>query len=120
MITYIHKNSRSQITVEKNEATITDLHTGRSRKQFVKVDGQNFEYVTRFGKKILLDNLPIVKNNRFTIVDVSGTMYYDTYDFRFYPVDWNKTYDSKEYLQSLIENNPDEFEGCSIEEEIVF
>lgn len=50
----------------------------------------------------------------FTIVHKSGT-HYDTNDQKFYDQKWERTLDSKKYLQGLIFNDPEKFAGCKIE-----
>lgn len=41
--------------------------------------------------------------------------YYDTDDEKWYPDNWVPTLDTKEYLEMLMDNNPEKFEGCTIE-----
>lgn len=55
-----------------------------------------------------------MKKETFTIVDEKFGAYYDTFDERFYSDNWERTYDTKEYLQCLIDNNPEKFKGCKI------
>ena len=55
---------------------------------------------------------------RFTIVSKSGTTHYDTNDERFYSDSWERTLDKKSYLQDLINNNPEKFDGCKIEKTV--
>lgn len=55
MKTYTHRKSLTTITVKGNEANCFDsLSRTRNKKQFLKIDGQGNEYVTRFGKRIRL------------------------------------------------------------------
>ena len=51
----------------------------------------------------------------YTIVTKCGTRYYDTDDEKFYPDSWDRTFDKKKYLKTIMANNPDKFEGCKIE-----
>jgi len=59
------------------------------------------------------------KNNiimeNFTIIKKGTDLHYCTEDQRFYNDSWERTSDTKEYLEMLIENNPEKFEGCVIE-----
>lgn len=60
------------------------------------------------------------KNNKmeketYTIVHKSGK-HYDTNDEGFYDSNWERTQDKKAYLEMLIQNNPEKFEGCQIED----
>jgi len=59
-----------------------------------------------------------MKKETFTIVRKGGSQesHYDTNDQRFYGDNWERTQDSKEYLEMLIKNNPEKFEGCIIED----
>ena len=57
----------------------------------------------------------IENNEVFTIVNKATDYHYDTNDQRFYASNWDKTYDSKDYLERLINNNSKKFEGCTIE-----
>jgi len=56
------------------------------------------------------------KNENYTIVIKKTDRHYDTNDERFYESNWERTKDSKEYLEGLIKNYPDKFENCIIEE----
>lgn len=57
-----------------------------------------------------------MKNNEtFTIVQKSTGHHYDTNDQRFYAENWERSDDSKDYLQQLIENDPEKFVGCEIQ-----
>jgi len=51
----------------------------------------------------------------FTIVKKGSDTHYDTYDERFYAGSWERTQDSKEYLEMIMKNNPEKFEECVIE-----
>ena len=51
----------------------------------------------------------------FTIVKKGSDNHYDTYDERFYTGSWQRTQDSKEYLEMIMKNNPEKFEECEIE-----
>jgi len=53
---------------------------------------------------------------KFTIVKKGTDNHYDTNDERFYGGSWERTQDSKEYLERIMKNNPEKFEGCIIEE----
>ena len=50
----------------------------------------------------------------YTLVNPKTGSHYDTNDERFYSVLWDTTGDTKEYLQTLIENNPEKFEDYII------
>jgi len=54
----------------------------------------------------------------FTIIQKSSGHHYDTNDQRFYGENWERTMDTKKYLLQLIENDPDKFEGCIIEDNV--
>lgn len=54
----------------------------------------------------------------YTIVCVKTNSHYDTNDQRFYSESFTKTYDSREYLESLIESNPNKFHNCKIEKKL--
>ena len=56
-----------------------------------------------------------MKNETFTIVKKGTDTHYDTNDERFYNSNWERTQDSKEYLEMIMRNNPEKFEGCIIE-----
>jgi len=51
-----------------------------------------------------------------TIVKKGTDVHYDTNDEKFYSSAWNRTQDTREYLEMLIRNNPAKFKGCIIEE----
>ena len=57
----------------------------------------------------------IVTSETFTIVKKGSDNHYDTYDERFYAGSWHRTQDSKEYLEMIMKNSPEKFEGCVIE-----
>ena len=59
-----------------------------------------------------------MKKETYTIVKKGSSQEsrYDTNDQRFYGDNWERTQDSKEYLERLIKNNPEKFEGCIIED----
>lgn len=50
----------------------------------------------------------------FTIVNEKNGKHYDTNDERFYDESWERTMDSKQYLETLMDNNPEKFEGFKI------
>ncbi len=50
----------------------------------------------------------------YTLVNPKNGNHYDTNDEIFYDESWVKTLDTKEYLQNLIDNNPEKFEGYII------
>jgi hypothetical protein len=50
----------------------------------------------------------------YTLINPKTGSHYDTNDERFYEDSWEKTGDTKDYLQTLIENNPEKFEGYKI------
>lgn len=50
----------------------------------------------------------------YTLVNPTTGTHYDTLDERFYPESWDKTFDSKEYLTKLKNNNPDKFDGFEV------
>jgi hypothetical protein len=52
----------------------------------------------------------------FTIVKTGTDSHYDPNEERFYSASWERTQDSKEYLQMVMENNPEKFEGCEIQD----
>lgn len=54
----------------------------------------------------------------FTIVRNNNIDHYDTNDERFYSDSWERTLDSKDYLEILIINNLEKFEDCKIVENI--
>ena len=55
------------------------------------------------------------KNNEtFTIVRKGTDIHYDTNDQKFYEGNWERTQDKKEYLEQLIQNDPEKFEDCTI------
>lgn len=56
-------------------------------------------------------------NNKetFTIVIKGTDSHYDTNDQRFYEGNWERTQDSKSYLEGLITNYPEKFRGCEIQ-----
>ena len=49
-----------------------------------------------------------------TIVHKATNRHYDTNEETFLPDSWECTKDTKKYLQMIINNNPDKFEGCEI------
>lgn len=49
----------------------------------------------------------------YTIVRQDGS-HYDTYEEQFYSDSWECTVDTKEYLETLMANNPQKFENCQI------
>ena len=55
-------------------------------------------------------------SEKHTIVNPKTGSHYDTNDERFYDQSWDRTLDSKPYLERLITNNPEKFEDCVIEE----
>jgi len=57
----------------------------------------------------------MLNSEKHTIVNLNTSDHYDTNDERFYGQSWERTLDSKSYLQRLIINNPEKFEGCEIE-----
>ena len=62
------------------------------------------------------NNMRKLENSEtFTIVKKGTDNHYDTNDERFYGGTWERTQDSKKYLERIMENNPDKFEGCVIE-----
>jgi len=50
----------------------------------------------------------------YTLVNPKNGNHYDTNDERFYDDSWDETGDTKEYLQTLIDNNPEKFEDYNI------
>jgi len=50
----------------------------------------------------------------FTIVKKGTDTHYDTNDERFYSGSWERTQDKKEYLEMIMKNNPEKFDGCVI------
>lgn len=52
----------------------------------------------------------------YFIVNPTTGKHYDTLDERFYSFAWERTFDSKKYLETLMVNNPEKFEGCIIQE----
>jgi formiminotetrahydrofolate cyclodeaminase len=59
-----------------------------------------------------------MKKETYTIVKKGSSQesHYDTNDQRFYGDNWERTQDSKEYLERLIKNDSEKFEGCIIED----
>ena len=51
----------------------------------------------------------------YTIVNPKTDIHYDSNDQRFYGGNWEQTNDTKEYLEQLIQSNPEKFEGCKIQ-----
>tara|TARA_R110000824_G_scaffold39200_1_gene118803 strand:- start:2367 stop:2669 length:303 start_codon:yes stop_codon:yes gene_type:complete len=54
----------------------------------------------------------------YTIVVKNTGKHYDTNEESFLGDKWEKTKDTKEYLEQLIKNNPNKFEGCEIQNEL--
>ncbi len=54
--------------------------------------------------------------DKYTLVNPKNGKHYDTNDERFYDDNWERTQDSKEYLQRLVSNNPEKFEDFKIVE----
>tara|TARA_R110001632_G_scaffold175286_1_gene294991 strand:+ start:224 stop:559 length:336 start_codon:yes stop_codon:yes gene_type:complete len=54
----------------------------------------------------------------YTIVVKNTGTHYDTNEESFLGGKWEKTKDTKEYLEQLIKNNPNKFEGCEIQNEL--
>ena len=52
----------------------------------------------------------------FTIVKKGTDTHYDTNDQIFYDGSWERTLDSKLYLEMLISNSPEKFEGCETQD----
>lgn len=52
----------------------------------------------------------------YTIVQKLSGYHYDTNDKRFYSDSWERSQDTKKYLEQLIENNPEKFEGFEIQD----
>jgi hypothetical protein len=50
----------------------------------------------------------------YTLVNPKTGSHYDTYEEKFLSDSWDQTGDTKEYLQTLIENNPEKFEDYII------
>lgn len=50
----------------------------------------------------------------YTIIHVNTHFHYDTNEERFLSTSWGMSYDSKSYLEMLIQNNPEKFDGCKI------
>jgi len=50
----------------------------------------------------------------FTIVKKGTDTHYDTNDECFYNGNWERTQDSKKYLEMIMRNNPEKFEECEI------
>tara|TARA_R110001599_G_scaffold223689_1_gene422867 strand:+ start:342 stop:521 length:180 start_codon:yes stop_codon:yes gene_type:complete len=57
-----------------------------------------------------------MKKETFTIVKKGTGNHYDTNDERFYDSSWERTLDSKSYLEMIISNNPEKFKGCEIQD----
>jgi len=55
-----------------------------------------------------------MKNETFTIVKKGTDTHFDTNDRRFYAGNWDRTGDTREYLEMLMSNDPEKFEGCEI------
>jgi hypothetical protein len=53
----------------------------------------------------------------FTIVHSSGK-HYDTIEEKFLASNWERTMDSKAYLERIMENDKEKFEGCKIENNV--
>jgi len=60
----------------------------------------------------------IKKEERFSIMrrGSQDNDYYNTNDEKFYNSSWERTNDKREYLQMLMDNDKEMFEGCVIEE----
>lgn len=52
----------------------------------------------------------------FTLIHPKTGKHYDTYDQRFYDQNWDRTKDSKKYLEGLKKNYPEKFGGFRIVE----
>tara|TARA_R110000851_G_scaffold23386_1_gene68480 strand:+ start:369 stop:551 length:183 start_codon:yes stop_codon:yes gene_type:complete len=50
----------------------------------------------------------------YTLVNPKTGSHYDTYEEKFLSDSWDQTGDTKEYLQTLIQNNPEKFEDYII------
>jgi len=55
-------------------------------------------------------------NEKYTLINPITGYHYDTNDERFYNESWEKTLDSKTYLELLVGNSPEKFEGFKIAE----
>jgi len=52
--------------------------------------------------------------DKYTLVNPKNGKHYDTNDKRFYDDNWERTKDSKNYLEQIVGNNPEKFEGFNI------
>lgn len=52
----------------------------------------------------------------FTLVNIKTGSHYDTNDEKFYGDNWERTQDTKEYLELLKSNNPEKFKDYTIED----
>ena len=50
----------------------------------------------------------------YSIQHMASKCHYDTWEECFFPENWKKSNDTKEYLENLIRNNPDKLGGCVI------
>ena len=50
----------------------------------------------------------------YTIVHKATSRHYDTNEEMFFSESWESTQDTKKYLQMIINNNLEKFEGCEI------
>jgi len=57
-----------------------------------------------------------MEKETFTIVKKGTDTHYDTNDQRFYDGNWERTLDSKSYLEMLISNSTEKFESCEIQD----
>jgi hypothetical protein len=53
----------------------------------------------------------------FYIINTKNDKNFDTQEMKFYDKNWEPTYeDDKQWLEQLIENDPEKFENCVVEE----